>query len=266
MSKKPRQTFLPDPVPIAILLRRFAATILFFSLCLPVQAQDRPGTVVTSEVSPPVSETSEQYQSLADGADIKNRATYAEKISGSLSDERTIRETRTRETGGPRLSLQFDSGIGVGIAIFLAIVLLLLWLKFGGSGVLLSGDPKDVKEKQQAPDHWNIAARESEMDGNDLLAHLATMSDRGEALARLLRHCLLSAGEASDTRFARSDTERDAFARLPHEFKHHSALKALLRDAELAHYGGRPVSDEIFSRSLELGRTLLANPGSHRHA
>ncbi len=266
MTKKPRQTSLPESASIMNIVRAFAASLLMLFLCVPGQAQDRTGSPVTSEVSPPVSETSEQYRSLADGADIKHKATYAEKLSGTLSDERTIRETTNRDTRQPLFTPKLDGGIGVGIAIFLAIALLLLWLKFGGSGVLLSGDPKDVKEKQKAPDHWNIAAQESEMDGNDLLAHLAAMSDRREALARLLRHCLLSAGEQSDTRFARSDTERDAFARLPQAFRHHDELKILLRDAELAHYGGRTVSDEIFSRSLELGRVLLEKPGSHRHA
>ncbi len=101
------------------------------------------------------------------------------------------------------------------------------------------------------------------MDGQALIDRLAAMKDRREALARLLRHCLLAAGEMSDTRFARSDTERDAFARLPAGFQHHDALRALLRDSELAHYGGRPVSEDVFMRNLELGRILLGKGGVH---
>ncbi|MEP3276065.1 MAG: hypothetical protein ABJN26_26515 [Stappiaceae bacterium] len=269
-SNNPRLTSLPDPVPpkrqTSCVLHVLVPLCLLLCFSAPTGAQESDGSSVVSRVTPPQSESSQNYKSLADGNDISNEAIYADKVQGTLSDERTIKETKKRSSREPLFIPKLDGGIGVGFAIFAVIALLLLWLKFGGSGVLLSGEPRDVKKKQKAPDSWNIAAQEAELDGEDLLSRLASMSDRSEALAKLLRHCLLSAGEETETRFARSDTEREAFARLPAELSHYAALKALLRDAELAHYGGRPVSDEVFSRSLQLGRSLLSTHGTHSHA
>lgn len=232
------------------------------ALCpgLPARAQEGERFSVTSRVDPPRTETSSAYSEAAGKAGIDTDAVYADELSGSLSSGQAIRERpRRREVSVPAV----DGTFGVVLAVVAIVVIILLWLKFGGSGMLLSGKPKDVKKKQDAPTGWNIADQERDLDGNALLAQLSAMKDRREALARLLRHCLLTAGELSDTRFARSDTEREAFARLPTGFKYRDALKTLLRDSELAHYGGRAVSEEMFAHNMQLGRVLLTRGGSH---
>ena len=228
---------------------------------LPSRAQDGAPPTVISQVEPPRTETSDKYQRSAKKAGVDADARYVDKMSGSLFSDQAIREAQRARREIPIPTL--DGALGIVLVFVLIIGLLLLWLKFGGTGTLLSGKPKDLKKKQEVPAGWQVTQQEQAMDGQALLDRLAAMADRREALARLLRHCLLSAGALSDTRFARSDTERDAFARLPENFKYHEALKTLLRDSELAHYGGRPVSEEMFAHNLELGRILIGTGGAH---
>ncbi|MEM9106837.1 MAG: hypothetical protein AAGC96_14380 [Pseudomonadota bacterium] len=235
--------------------------MLVASLETPAWAQGGERLSIESRVEPPRTQSAETYLEAADAAGVNARATYVDKLSGTLLSDQAIRETRRirREFSSPTLG----GSIGIVIVVVAVIGILLLWLKFGGSGTLLSRKPRELKEKQEAPASWHINEQEQSMDGQALLNHLAAMKDRREALARLLRHCLLSAGEVSETRFARSDTEREAFARLPAGFRYRDALGKLLHDSELAHYGGRPVSEEMFTQNLELGRILLGKGGAH---
>ncbi|MCW1918294.1 DUF4129 domain-containing protein [Rhodobacter sp. KR11] len=125
-----------------------------------------------------------------------------------------------------------------------------VWLRFGGAGILTRRAPTEGTAPQ-VPAHWQV---EADIPAASLLDQIAAMEDRSAALVRLLRHCLLQAAEATRTRLARADTEREAFARLPGD---KPALAVILQAAELAHYGGRPVSDAGFAAALQAGRGLL---------
>jgi len=144
------------------------------------------------------------------------------------------------------------------LAIGVLLGALFLWLKFGGSGVLLSRDPADSTAKNSAPDSWKISAGEINLDANSRLSQIAAMPDRGAAMVLLLRYCLLAAAQTTSTRFARSDTERSAFGRLPKHWPSLAGLETVLQQAELAHYGGRPVTDGVFTNALETGRVILS--------
>ena len=242
-----------------------ALVLLFPGSGLPAVAQETAdGPLVISTVDPPRTQASKAYDNVVRPRNISSDATYADEISGPVTRERAIRERRQmrRISTGPIA----DGGWSVAAAVLAVLVLLFLWLKFGGSSTLFSRPVRESRKAEAPPEMWNIAGNEADMDAATLLRHLAAMKDRREALARLLRHCLLSAGTDCDTCFARSDTEREAFARLPPAFKYHDALKALLHDAELAHYGGRPVSDAVFDRNLQVGRLLLIRQEGGRHA
>ena len=134
-----------------------------------------------------------------------------------------------------------------------------------GTGALLRREPREIKDSARPPASWQMGADEASLDAGSLMAQLRGMNDRRAALVRLLRHALMAAAQGSGTRFARADTEREAFARLPSGWRHHDALAAILRQAELAHYGGREVSDEAFARMLECGQAVLAAGRGGRH-
>ncbi len=141
-------------------------------------------------------------------------------------------------------------GVSAWWVLGLVALALMLWLRFGGAGILTRRAPQEGVTVT-APEHWQV---ERDLAPQSLLAQIEAMADRRAALVRLLRHCLLKAAEQSRTRLARADTERDAFARLPGE---KSALRLILQAAELAHYGGREVSEAGFAEALAAGRQVL---------
>ena len=151
----------------------------------------------------------------------------------------------------PRLPVGNVSAFWVLGALAVALA---LWLRFGGAGILTRRAPTEGTTPQ-VPAHWQV---EGDIAPASLLEQIAAMEDRSAALVRLLRHCLLKSAEVTRTRLARSDTEREAFARLPGD---KTALAVILQAAELAHYGGRPVSDAGFDAALAAGRGLLR--GAH---
>lgn len=217
------------------------------------------GYAIPSDVEAPRSETGRAYLS-GPGRRLRAEPIYAEELEGDLAGKRRPpREEKEKKKDPPRDPLISLSGnMGGLFAILLILVLLGLALKFGAGGALLRGDPQTAarKRKAAAPEAW-AAEAEDLSEAGDLLARLAAMGDRAAALAILLRHALLAAAEAAELRFARADTEREAFAKVPADWPGRPALAGLLRAAELAHYGGRPVSDADFAAALEAGRGLL---------
>jgi hypothetical protein len=133
-------------------------------------------------------------------------------------------------------------------------LLLFLWLRFGGGG-LLARAPAAAPAPTVTPEGWALS--DPDAPGGDILARAAAMADRRAALVLLLRACLLHAAQATGTRLARSDTERRVLARLPGSFAALGPLAELLRRTELAHYGGRDVSDADFTASLGAAQMLL---------
>lgn len=210
----------------------------------------------------PRGETAARYLEAAQARRLETRAEYVSDL-GSLTltgDTRRIEPVRRREPG-----VKLEGGTGTIIVVVVLLALLLLFLRFGGTGTILSRTPKDKDGKTiDAPESWKIDADEAATDQQSLLAQLRAMPDRRAALVRLLRHVLLAAGTACETRFARSDTEREAFARLPGDWKYRGTLADILKAAELAHYGGREVSDDGFEQALSQGATIL-RLGEMRH-
>ncbi|MFU1476227.1 hypothetical protein ACM25N_00325 [Roseovarius sp. C7] len=212
-------------------------------------------------VTAPRSEMADRYREQTATRRIETRATYVRDL-GSLDltsepSRTSLRQTYDREP-------MFSGGTGMIILFAALLALLLLWLRFGGTGTLLTRAPKDSDGRgKTVPAAWKIDADEAATDQQSLMDQLRAMPDRRAALVRLLRHALLAAGTACDTRFARSDTEREAFARLPGGWRYRATLAELLKAAELAHYGGRDVSEEGFEAALAQGAAILqqARPG-----
>lgn len=226
--------------------------------CGPVLAQssDQAGEapLTIDRVTAPRGDLAEDYRRIAARAGLRSDVTYAKGIRGSLPLDEAYRPPKDD------LQRQTDPLITGPAAMIVVFVLLLvaagLWLRYGGSGMLLSSTPRDLPQKTTAPDSWRISD-DPNLTTGDLLAQIAAMTDRRAALVRLLRHCLLQAGIATDTRFARSDTEREAFRRLPETWMGRNGLSGILTMTELAHYGGRSVSEDSFAKSLAAARDIL---------
>ncbi|WP_052245289.1 hypothetical protein [Halocynthiibacter namhaensis] len=239
---------------------------LFLFCLLPVSgfAQDVGGEgaekyTIVETVDAPTSETSREVTALTRNSRVTSDVTYVSQLDGQLASGRA-QENPKQNTPLPGREFSVPSGGGMGVMVAFVIILgaIFLWLKFGGAGMLLSREPSEVNPKpSQAPDTWKIASADLQKGPQSILDKIAAMQDRSEALVLLLRYSLLSASESTSTRFARADTERGAFERLPTHWAHIHSVEAILRQAELAHYGGRPVSDSHFDAAIELGRTVL---------
>lgn len=213
-------------------------------------------------LDPPRSDVADQYRAQAQPLGVQTDATYAAKLDGKLrNDGRFVppeKPAEFREYEPPSMSGNF------GMLLVLALVLaaLALWLRFGGGGALLSKGPGEIKEKPVAPEGWALPAAGALPAGGDIFAAIRAMADRRAAMVLLLRTSLMQAATTSGTRFARSDTERDALRRLPSAISGRSVLGDLLREAELAHYGGREVSQDLLDRCIDRARALIPTKGA----
>ena len=213
---------------------------------------DFEGQRVTA-VPAPQDDTGRAAATSLSEAGLQAQIIYVEKFDGKI-DQADV----AKQEAEARSRLEFGSGGGgIGIAAILVLfaALIALWFYFGG-GALLAADTSDKpKVARQLPDGWADTA--ADLSGNSSLREIAAMADRRAALVRLLRLCLLRAAEVTQTGFRRSDTEREAFRRLPDRWDGIGYLKRLLVAAELAHYGGRPVREDDFMTLIDGARGIL---------
>ncbi|WP_151719145.1 hypothetical protein [Gemmobacter serpentinus] len=225
-------------------------------------AQDGRARVIES-ADPPRGTLSSQAQRIVATEGARSDMTYALRITGDLAEGRDEVLPPDRRDSGGGMALPRSGPISTGIVILVVLGLLLLWLRFGGAGMLMARAPEAERKPTAAPDAWNISIEDQAGDPRSLIDQIAAMSDRSAALVRLLRHCLLTAASETDTRLLRADTERIAYRRLPGTWRQAPALAEILRRAELAHYGGQPVSEPGFAATLEMGRAILLESRGH---
>ena len=229
---------------------RLLWALMLGSVLLAGQApgQDKPLKITTVEA--PRGAVSEIYRKMARGRGVQTEATYASDLQGGLPTDATFTPPAAQET----FEAPVVSG-PLGLILVLAVLLggLALWLRFGGSGALLAAGPGDLLAKPTAPENWHLP--DNILPSGDILALVRGMEDRRAALVMLLRASLMRAAEISDTRFARSDTEREALRRLPPSAQ--PVLADLLLQAELARYGGREVSVDTLSTCIDRARPMF---------
>lgn len=221
-------------------------------------AQTPPAGLTFDTLDPPRGQEAKVYVETA-GRSVRTEATYATEVHGGTLtvDSRAPKQ----ETEFPFIRPALDGNIALLVVIGTLAVALFLWLRFAGGGILAS-TPKPDRVRAVAPEHWNMTGAEDNLTGEALIASIAAMPDRRAAMVRLLRHCLLHAATLTDTRLARSDTERRVLERLPETIRARTGLTELLRRTELAHYGGRDVPEPDFVASLLAARALIGE-GAH---
>ena len=202
----------------------------------------------TSYFVAPEDELGAQYKRELRSGRVETTVGYIDETSEDLFAA-SKREEVTIEAPSGRLDFNLVWALVAGI------VLLGLFLKFGSSGNLFSRDRVKKPTPTEPAQGWGLVAEQ--VPPSTLLGEIRGMGDRREALILLLRHSLLSAADATDVRFARVDTERDALRRLPQKWPHFSELNFILRETEWVHYGGRSIEDDTFTRCLKAGEKIL---------
>lgn len=133
----------------------------------------------------------------------------------------------------------------IGLAIIMAILALIL--RFGNFSVI--GIRREDDDAPARVDQSGM--RDMGEDRIEALEAIRAIADRGEALNRLLAAALALAARAADLRIDPSWTVRDALRRIPRSWPFRNALSQLARDAELAHFGGRAVTEDQLERHLQ---------------
>ncbi|EJJ26591.1 hypothetical protein [Rhizobium sp. CF142] len=228
----------------------------------PALAQDSSSQGGTGDR--PVSVVGREYAAQCALNGVRCKLTYRDGAQKSkrAPDAALSRDNRSFTPQEPAV----DGSVAVVLVLVALVVIIGLAMFFGNGGVLLSSAPRDVKKRQgEAPESWRTSDGGTEERPNDVLQRIAAMADRRQALVLLLRHCLLHAADVTGTRLFRSDTERAVFARLPATMPDRERLEHLLAEAELVHYGGRPLQEGHFDTLLNSARALLS-VGRFSHA
>lgn len=260
-GQRPARLFLCRPPARGLTAALLLACALPAS---PAPAQQR--AVIEKTAEPPLGAFSPKVEETLAADGSATEMTYVTELRGDLAEGRTeIAKPEVRPAPEPQqITFSANGSVSTVVIVLVLVAALLLWLRFGGAGMLMARAPIEQKKPVVAPEAWNISKDDQTGDPRSLIDQIAAMPDRAAALVRLLRHCLLTAAGETDTRLARADTERTAYRRLPQGWRAAGPLKQILGRAELAHYGGRPVSDEDFAAALDLGRgILLRKAGAH---
>ena len=133
---------------------------------------------------------------------------------------------------------------GVIFALILAVIIYVFIANGNGVGVSFrtTGDAARPNRPAEGP---NTDASMIDTPGLEaLLARLAAMADKREALILLVSEALERAALATNVRLARAQTARDVLRALPRDWPHLETLRRLVREVEIAHFGGRDVSPE----------------------
>lgn len=213
-------------------------------------------------IDPPRSAVADQYRAQAASVGVQTDATYAAKIDGKLRNDGSFVPPKKIAPISDYDPPSLTGGYGMLVVFAMLLGALALWLRFGGSGALLSKGPDDIKDKPVVPEGWALPDAQTLPVDGDIFATIRSMADRRAAMVLLLRASLMQAATSSGTRFARSDTEREALRRLPQSILGRSVLGELLREAELAHYGGRDVSEDTLSRCIDRARAVYNAKGA----
>lgn len=234
--------------PTLLFVGRVACAVaLLVVLVVPVHPAFAVDEAETQYLIAPEDDLAAQYKSDLRSGRVDTIVGYIDQTSADLFAVDKKEKTINAPIGRLNFSL-------VG-ALALAVLLIALFVKFGSSGNLFSRNSSKKPVVVKPAQGWGLVAEE--VSAATLLAQIRAMANQREALILLLRHSLLSAASATDVRFSRVDTERDAFRRVPTKWPHFSDLQLILRSAELVHYGGRVIAEDAFERCLGAGEKIL---------
>lgn len=145
-------------------------------------------------------------------------------------------------------------GIIFGVILFVVVVAFFLYgnrinVSFGRT----SEKRRDSEEAEAAGADFLVGGT-----GNQSLEEIASIRDRRQALILMVSRALERAAGANDLRLARAQTARDVLRTLPRQWGHFAAMRRLVREAEIVHFGGRDISETTFQDCLAAARPIFA--------
>ncbi|MEM1297795.1 MAG: DUF4129 domain-containing protein [Pseudomonadota bacterium] len=222
-------------------------------LCLsgPVSAE------ITEEDLEPTGAPNSAYTDAVWGRNIQSKIVYIRPEVDFKADKQVKIKVPDpeEEERTPIFSNRFI--IGVFLAFVLAVILYVFIVNSNAVGVSF----RKTGEARRSDGCRDEGASPEDISSQPLdafLAGLAAMADKREALILLVSRALERAADLNGLRLARAQTARDVLRVLPSEWAHMKALRGLVREAEIVHFGGRDLSpekwDECFSAAQPIFR------------
>lgn len=162
----------------------------------------------------------------------------------------------------PPASPQILRWLLIAIAAAALSLLAALVLRNSSGGRAIFARPLDRERGHGAAQPPPTAVAAAPAPGFRLLAELAALSDRRQALQRLTEYTLDRATRANGIRLGRSQTARDVLAFLSPGWRHIGALNLIVRTEEAVRFGGAPLADGVFADCLAAVRPLFAEHGA----
>lgn len=145
------------------------------------------------------------------------------------------------------------------IAVLLIVVVLAALAIFGNQINVSFGRTSEARRRARTggEEEQRLVA-EAELPRDGILEHLAGMADRRRALILLTGLALDRAARMNGLTLARAQTARDVLRILPRGWHHLGAIRQLVREAEVVHFGGRDLGEETWQACLTAARPLFA--------
>ena len=205
----------------------------------------------------------EAYIDLVSGQRLQTRIPYLKPDTDFQPEETELQMVRPDpepEVGREQTNVtmnRWTAGLMFGALLIGVIVLFVLY--GGGISVSFASEPKDGKREDVADDAEEDKARAALMAQpiDSFLESLRRMTDRRAALILLVSRALERAAALNDLRLGRSQTARDVVRVLPRSWPHLGNMRRLVREAEIVHFGGRELPEEIWEECLDAARPIF---------
>lgn len=206
----------------------------------PVLAQ----TTAATTIDPEINETGQAYRDAAGYATQTEIRYYdPDGPAPELSlDQEFEPEEKDSAENATSARIDIDAPFALIAFLILVIIVFIIAKTVGTPSITFqtTGDDRQSTHKPKS----EATTPAPEFTGG--LNAIRGIADRRIALTLLASAALSQAAEANKFRISRSWTLRDALYRVPRSWTHRKVLADLTRAAEIAHFGGRDVSEDAF--------------------
>ena len=216
-------------------------------LALPLVCAGGANAQLTERDFEQTGEPNETYLEATKGHRLQTEVVYLKPDAGFKPDENVrivVPESPEERAQGSATGTRWTLGIILGL--LLAFVLWVVITQGGAIGVSFGSntarDGRRGADDERPTDDELEAINRQPLD--QFLASLRNMADRRQALILLVSRALERAADTNNVRLGRAQTARDVVRLLPRNWTHFGAMRGLVREAEIVHFGGRDLSEE----------------------
>ena len=168
------------------------------------------------------------------------------------------------EKPGDAMDMQQPGRVQIGLTavVLIAVVLAVLFLFGNRINVSFGKTSEDRRRAREEREREHRLVKGVDLPKDGVLDHLAGMADRRRALILLTGLALERAAKLNGLTLARAQTARDVLRILPRGWQHFDAMRQLVRQAEIVHFGGRDLAEETWQTCLSAAVPLFAGEGA----